>query len=228
VLVHGSVANGASWGAQAPLAERFELIVPDRGGYWPNPPLEQIDFEEQGREVADLIEPGTHLVGHSYGGVVSLVAAGLRAESIASLTLVEPPAFGVAAGVPAVEALWGALEPLFDEGPADPRDFLVRFLALVGSDFEPPDPLPGPLRQGAEALRAERPPREAELPAALDPPPFPCLVVSGAHSEAFEAICDVLTKRLGAERAVLPGAGHTIPRLGAPFNDVLERFLEPS
>ena len=36
----------------------------------------------------------------------------------------------------------------------------------------------------------------------------PTLVVSGAHHEAFDAICDVLEARLGAERLVLPGSGH--------------------
>jgi hypothetical protein len=49
-------------------------------------------------------------------------------------------------------------------------------------------------------------------------------VMSGAHSEPFDAVCDVLEHRLGAERAVLPGAGHSIQR--APgFNERLEEFL---
>jgi hypothetical protein len=56
--------------------------------------------------------------------------------------------------------------------------------------------------------------------------PFPKLVVSGAHSAAFDAVCDVLEARLGAERAVLPGAGHSVQRLGEPFNEVLVRFVE--
>ena len=55
--------------------------------------------------------------------------------------------------------------------------------------------------------------------------PFPKLVVSGAHHAAFDAICDALERDLGAERAVLPGAGHAVQR--APgFNDVLADFLE--
>jgi hypothetical protein len=35
----------------------------------------------------------------------------------------------------------------------------------------------------------------------------------------------VLEERLGAERAVLPGAGHSVPRLGEPFNERLLDFL---
>jgi hypothetical protein len=36
----------------------------------------------------------------------------------------------------------------------------------------------------------------------------------------------VLEERLGAERAVLPGAGHAVQLLGEPFNDVLADFID--
>jgi hypothetical protein len=39
-------------------------------------------------------------------------------------------------------------------------------------------------------------------------------------------VCDVLERRLGAERAVIPGDDHSVQRTGAPFNDRLEAFLE--
>ncbi len=75
-------------------------------------------------------------------------------------------------------------------------------------------------------LMRERGPWEAGIPLdELAAAPFPKLVVSGAHSAAFDAVCDVLERRLPAERASLPGAGHNVQR--APgFNDVLARFLE--
>ena len=48
VLVHGSVGSGwSTWWAQRPLAERFTLVVPDRPGTPPNPPVDHVDFEEQ-------------------------------------------------------------------------------------------------------------------------------------------------------------------------------------
>jgi pimeloyl-ACP methyl ester carboxylesterase len=72
----------------------------------------------------------------------------------------------------------------------------------------------------------ERSPHEARIPLAeLARGPFPKLVVSGSHHPAFDAVCDVLERELGAERATLPGAGHSVQR--APgFNDVLADFLE--
>jgi pimeloyl-ACP methyl ester carboxylesterase len=55
--------------------------------------------------------------------------------------------------------------------------------------------------------------------------PFPKLVISGGHGQAFEDICDAIAARLSAERAVITGAGHSVQRTGAPFNEQLEAFL---
>jgi len=59
-------------------------------------------------------------------------------------------------------------------------------------------------------------------------PPGPDVESVGAHSEPFDIVCDVLESRLGAERAVLPGAGHSVQRLGEPFNDLLAAFVTRS
>jgi pimeloyl-ACP methyl ester carboxylesterase len=221
VLVHGSVGNGAAtWISVRPLADRFTLVILDRPGYPPNPPIERSDFEQQAAEIAELVEPGDHLVGHSYGGVISLLVA---AEApLRSLTVNEPPAFGVARGHPAVEDFLSKM----DHAPREPRAYLEYFLPLVGSAIGVPDPLPPSLEAGAHAALAERPPHEAEIPLdALAATPFPKLVVSGRHSEAFDAVADVLEARLGAERAIVPGAGHSIPR--APgYGETLARFLD--
>jgi len=216
--------NGAlTFAAQRGLAARYRLVIVDRPGYPPNDPVERIDFDEQAAEIAELLEPGDHLVGHSYGGVISLLAAARRPD-LGSLTVCEPPAFGVARGQPAVEDFLGR----FPDAPADPRGYLEFFLPLVGSATKLPDPLPPEIEAGARAARVERPPWEAEIPfAELSAARYPKLVVSGAHHAAFEAVCDVVEPRIGAERAVLPGAGHSIPR--APgFNERLEEFLSGS
>ena len=223
VLVHGSVTAGwRPWNAQKPLARSFTLVVPIRSGYPPNPPLEAIDFDDQAAELLELLEPGDHLVGHSYGGVVSLLAAP-NAE-LASLTVLEPPAFGVARGDPAVEEFLGHFA---DGTPKEPRAYLEFFLPLVGSDLRLADPLPEWLDAGGRAAIAERTPEQAVVPFdELAEAPFPKLVVSGGHSAAFDAVCDVLEERLGAQRAVLRGAGHSVQRVGEPFNELLAAFIE--
>lgn len=218
VLLHGSVTNAAlSWRKQQTLAEEYELVAPDRPGFPPGPPVERVDFEAEAPWLAELIRPGDHLVAHSYGGVTALLAAPLL--PLASLTVLEPPAFGVARGDPAVEA-W------LDGATALPRDdlraYVEAFLVHVGAPLRLPDPLPPVLEQGARAFMSERWPSEAELP--LAPLPYPVLVVTGDHEPAFEAVGDVLERELRAERLVLPGAGHAVQNARG-FNDRLLEFL---
>jgi hypothetical protein len=114
-----------------------------------------------------------------------------------------------------------------DGVPTTPREYLEFFLPLVGSTL-PLGEISPELEQGARAAIAERSPHEASIPlGALRAAPFPKLVISGAHHPAFDAVCDVLEHELPAERAVVPGAGHSLPR--APgYNDVLADFVERS
>src|SRR5437868_12900660 len=122
LLVHGSVVDGdATWAAQRPLAERFELVIPNRRGFPPGPDVERVDFEDEAVWLEQYLEPGTHLVGHSYGGVISLYAAARRPELVRSLTVIEPPAFAVTRGNPAVEEFVAESERLWRNGPRDPE-----------------------------------------------------------------------------------------------------------
>jgi len=227
LLVHGSVVNAEStWSAQRPLADRFEIVAPNRRGFPPGPDVAHVDFEDEAAWLEPFLTPGTHLVGHSYGGVISLLAAAQRSERLRSLTVIEPPAFGVARGIPAADEFMARIEEHWTNGPRDPGEFLRGFLALVGSST-PAGNFTPELLQGARTLMVERPPSEAVIPLdELARTPFPKLVVSGGHSPAFEVLCDVLEERLGAERAVLPGAGHSVQRLGEPFNELLAGFVE--
>src|SRR5437870_4034932 len=177
VLVHGSVVNGeATWGAQRPLADRFELVVPNRRGFPPGGEVERVDFEDEAVWLEQLIEPGTHLVGHSYGGVISLFAAVRYAGLLRSLTLVEPPAFKVAQGNEAADAFAAGGTELWEHGPRDPAAFLQAFLGSVGSNLPPGDFSPQ-LLQGARTLMVERYPWTAEPPLdELAATPFPKLV----------------------------------------------------
>jgi Alpha/beta hydrolase family len=151
VLVHGSVTPGwMTWSRQRVLAREFTLVVPIRTGYPPNRTLDRIDFEEQAAELRALLRPGDRLVGHSYGAAPG--------APLGSLVVIEPPAFDVARGHPAVEAFLSN----FAEGvPTEPRAYLEFFLPLVGSSIPLPDPLPPGLEGGARAAIAERAPQEA-------------------------------------------------------------------
>jgi pimeloyl-ACP methyl ester carboxylesterase len=243
------VNSDLTWSAQKPLADRFEIVAPNRRGFPPGPDVERVDFDDEAVWLEQFLdagsaagqagdarledpgafgagEPGTHLVGHSYGGVIALLAAARNPDPLRSLTVIEPPAFGIARGTAAADEFMTRIEEHWTNGPRDPGEFLRGFLGLVGSSTPVGDFTPE-LLQGARTLMVERPPSEAVIPFdELAGTPFPKLVVSGGHSAAFDAVCDVLEERLGAERAVLPGAGHSVQRLGEPFNEVLTTFVE--
>ena len=227
VLVHGSVMGGRpTWSGQRALGDRFRLDILERPGFPPNPPVERVDFEEHAVIVADRLRDGAHLVGHSYGGVIALLAAAAVPHRVRSLTVIEPPATAVAHGNPAADAFAREGSEWWRTGPTDdPEAFLRGFLESVGSDYSPPSPLPPQLAQGARALIVERGPWEAVIPLdALAAAPFPTLVVSGGHHAGFDAVCDVLIARLAAERLVLPGYGHTAQR-HPDFNERLATFV---
>jgi pimeloyl-ACP methyl ester carboxylesterase len=230
LLVHGSVMGGAaSWAEQRPLAERWRLVVLDRRGYYPNPPVAREDVEVDAEDVAELLGhggEGMHLVGSSYGGVVALLAAAKRPEAVRSLTVIEPPAVAVAMEDPDVFRFAADVQKYWSEGPREPEAFLRGFLERVGSTAVLPSPLLPPLDQNAHLLMNERDPAEARIPlSVLRRANFPKLVVSGAHSPVFDRICDALQSGLWAERAVIAGAGHSVQRTGADFNVRLEKFL---
>jgi pimeloyl-ACP methyl ester carboxylesterase len=236
LLVHGSISWGEeTWSAQRPLASDYTLVVPDRRGFGSSPGPDAGDFERDAYDIGKLLPEGSHLVGHSYGGVASLLAAALRPDAVRSLTVIEPPAFALARGNEAVEELVDRIAEARAHA-TDAQDYVRRFLGAFG--LQPPQ-----MRLNEKALRCaasswrQREPEEADIPLdALAATPFPKLVVRGAWDTAppeavrraraaFHAVCDVLVERLGAESAEIRGAAHSVPRTGQPFNDVLRRFL---
>jgi hypothetical protein len=154
-----------------------------------------------------------------------MLAAVQRPGNIRSLTVVEPPSVSVARGDPGVEAMAALMEEMRDRPPEDDRELLALFFSRVGVELEIPDPMPEPLLLGTRAMRTSRQPDEAQIPLAeLQASGIPMLVVSGGHSAAFEPICDAIASATGARREILTGAGHQVPTLGEPFNELVEGF----
>ena len=228
LFVHGDIVGPSlTWRKQHELAERWTLIIPSRPGFGASPPLERSDFQVEAPMFAELLGGGAHLVGHSYGAVIALIAAAERPDAVRSLTVSEPGCLRIAEGTPAVDEMIANGELLFEKASSIPsEEFLRLFRGGAGSAFGTPDQLPEELLHGVELLKRERPPWEADIPterlAASD---FPVLVLSGGHSPAFEAVCDSLAEALSAERAVISGRGHTVPSTGEPYNERLEAFL---
>lgn len=223
VLIHGAMSPGAAtWKRQRPLADRWTLVLPSRRGFAPNPPIDCSDYEVDADDIADLLGDGAHLVGHSSGGLVALLAAARRPEAVRSLCLLEPAAFALVRGDPDLEAG-------FEEHKhrirtlTDPRDFLVAFLGALGADeVLVPDPLPAETARHVRLLMNERPPHDASIPVdVLAAAPWPKLVVSGQHDKVQDLVSAAAAAAIGAAQRVLPGAGHLIPRADG-CNELLE------
>jgi pimeloyl-ACP methyl ester carboxylesterase len=234
VFVHGSFGWGEeTWAKQRPLSDSYRLLLVDRRGFGGSPPDGPVDFERDADDVAEVIGDGAHLVGHSYGGVVSLLAAARRPDAVRSLTVIEPPALGLVRENPVVDTfITGVGEAM--RVADDPSDYRAHFLRNFGFAGQPQE-LEGAALEAARSSWGERNPAEAEIP--FDElRGVRALVVRGDWSRApsrarerggkiFHAICDVLERELGAESATFPGA-HNPQLLGEPFNTRLRTFWE--
>src|SRR2546423_13126737 len=106
LFIHGDIVGPAlTWRKQLELAERWSLMIPSRPGFGESPPLERNDFEIEAPMFAELLGDGAHLVGHSYGAVIALMAAAERPDAVRSLTMSEPGCLSVAEGNPAVDGM---------------------------------------------------------------------------------------------------------------------------
>ncbi len=240
LLIHGSGAPapiGEMWARQYPLAKRYKLMVLTRRGYGDRPVVMQTDVEGDVSDVLSVLgagadegtrAEGAHIVGFSYGGIVSMVAAARKPDLVRSLTVIEPPALGVVRGNSAAEEQVGGLSR-FEPPPLGktPEEFWSDFRRLMGQAVPEHVALSPNERKAVEAHMAEAPPWTIEIPLdTLAATSFPKLVVSGNWNPAMDAVADIITERLGAERFVLKGWYHNIHRAGEPFNQRLDAFLQ--
>src|SRR5687767_2904476 len=156
---HGSV----SFEPLRELADRYTLEFVDRRGFGRSAPREHgVDFDLDAVDVADLLGDGAHLIGHSYGGVVAILATARRPDAVWSLTVTEPPFFALAADDPAVRNLRERLGGLFP-APTDmpPGRWLSMFVGGIGSRVPPELPIGPEEIADVRASMTERPSWEA-------------------------------------------------------------------
>jgi pimeloyl-ACP methyl ester carboxylesterase len=101
VLVHSSGMTGRQWRRLAErLAPTRRVLVPDLAGYGRSSPFvaPAFDVAEDVAIVAATARAAggpVHLVGHSYGGLLALLAVATGAVEARSVAVYEPVAFGV-------------------------------------------------------------------------------------------------------------------------------------
>ena len=228
VLVHGvGMPARMAWYLQKPLAERYELWLVDRRGYGQSPPVKRReDFEVDGADLLELVPGGAHLVGISYGSLGSLVMAAEDPHRLASLTLVECPAFSMAPGDRACQQTIRDIDALQADRTLSDVEFFNRFTQVIGAAGGFADPLPEPFAATVPIIRGHRVAWDYEL--ALDPVAaagVPTLVITSGEHDAFEAVGDHLTATLNARRERIGGQGHLVPLAAEQFNATLDDFF---
>lgn len=108
VLVHGGVSDLRSWtGQMSALSKDFRVFCYSRRFHAPNAPIppDQPDtFQTHVDDLEALIDrlgtAPTHIVGHSWGGLIALVLASQHPEMCRRLVLIEAPTVTVHLEIP--------------------------------------------------------------------------------------------------------------------------------
>ena len=237
VFIHGGFDPAEeTFREQKELADQYRVVLVDRRGYGESPASDRLDFDAQVEDIMRVVGEGAHLVGQSYD-LLCLLAAAAHPRAVWTLTVIEPIATSIARDDEAVERLVARLAPLFPpEAVMSPEQFAAAFYQALG--FDAPSLELDERHAAAAATTAREPaPWDAEVPLdRLAAAPFPKLVVSGTWDiapplareiagSAFGVICDILAKKLPAERAIFRGAAHNPQLLGNQFNDRLRNFF---
>lgn len=245
ILVHGSFGSGAgAFAGQRPLADAYELLLVDRRGFGRTPAGDDVGWRTDTEDLVALLEElgGAHLVGHSYGGVVCLLAAGTRPDLTRSVVAVEPPAFEAGAGNPQVDEVLSRNKAVAERAPdLDTEGYVREWGATVGqSRFEVAAWTEGFTEAdwaAADSSRRERWPGDAPIPyEALASAGFPKILAHGGWNPeevghkarigaAFGAIAQTIAERIDGELVRFPASTHNPQREEADaFNDLLRRI----
>ncbi len=86
VLVHGSATDHTTWSIQlgSSLADRFELVAPDRN-------FTRSTVAEHAADLAAVVGEAALVVGSSFGAVIALELARTQPARVPGMILIEPP-----------------------------------------------------------------------------------------------------------------------------------------
>src|SRR5262245_19828893 len=144
ILLHSSGLSGRQWRRLSSelLGRGFRTIVPDLTGHgasdaWPEakPFSFHLDVDHMIALLHGLEHPA-HLVGHSYGGFVALLAAKAAPERVRSLVLYDPVAFGTLDPTTDADAVadLSRIDFRWESSEAGRERFLQQFVDYWGGD----------------------------------------------------------------------------------------------
>ncbi len=250
MLVHGSFATPAgSFAGQKPLSDAYELRLVERRGYGRSVAgEEELGWAVDAEDLAELLDESgpAHLVGHSYGAISCLMAAGLRPERVLSLVAIEPPVFTAASDDADAARVAGVSKAVAERASELDRDeFMREWGATVGlSRFEVAAWTEGFTADdwsNADASKRERWPGDAEIPyEVLAGAAFPKVLARGGWNPeqvgrkaqvgaAFGAVCNAIADRTGGRVVRFANSTHNPQSEEASaFNELLREVWQGS
>jgi esterase len=246
VLVHGALGDRRQWDpVAAALAAGFRTHAFSRRHHWPGPmPAadERYTYELHRDDLLaclSALQGPVHVVGHSYGAGVALLAALQSPQLFRSLTLIEP-AFGSLlpeAGIGLAEerasrtAGLAHVRALVDAGQHETaaESFIDWVQGGPGGFAGLPEDTQRALRDNARTLGPTIVGSQPDVsPVLLRSLRLPTLVVNGERTRPWYRLIGEVTAVSvpGATRATLPGCGHmTIVESPQQTAELLSGFL---
>lgn len=237
MLVHGEFSDGRlAWSRQRETLPGRQLALIDRRGYGRSPRAAAYTINQDATDLftaADALGwDQFDLVGHSYGGVVALVAAGMAPERLRSLLVIEPPCLGLLPNDPEVIRLRNATTAVRDQSATlTPEEIAEGFFAALNGP-ESVETLR--MSRGWSALvssadrfpRTEPPMDFTESQLAGIPLTLPVAVMTGtaSHAALQHLAHHIATKIPQATLTVVPGAGHAVQFNAQAFAETFERL----
>jgi pimeloyl-ACP methyl ester carboxylesterase len=226
LLSHGYGATCRMWDGQvAALADRFQIISWDMRGHGQSGDPAEAERYSQALTVGDMAAlldalgvKRAIVGGLSLGGVMSLAFHIAHPERVRTLMLFDT---GPGFRNPDARAAWN------ERALARARDLEARGLAALGGGAEARLGRHRSARGLAGAARGMLAQFDSSLIESLPHIAVPTLVLVGSEDKNFLVAADYMAAKIpGAQKAVIPGAGHAA-NLDQPaaFNSAVEMFL---
>jgi pimeloyl-ACP methyl ester carboxylesterase len=248
LMIHGGVQGGLGGGpvnfaGQAPLAETgWTLRLPDRPGFGKTVSRGPDDQLADALWVSEELRKGSHLIGHSFGGAIALLAAARHPQAVRSLILIEPALQPMLTTKPLLLLKSGVRAALQIVGEAltkseTPAEFARAFAESLGTDGKgDPNPSLAALLEhpdraetlGCAVLRARIAPPDEMRKAAdtLAKARIPVVFVSGGYSTGQDAGCAAMADMMGAKHVVISAPNHFIQQASPDaFNEFADNFM---
>ena len=222
-----------------------QLLLPDRPGFGKSPACGPDDMVADSSWIANMLDEGTSLLGHSYGGAEVLLAAARRPKAVRSFILVElalhsllPGSWVMARHAEARAALLNLAETLL--AARTPAAYASAFAASLGSNADGQlssneaaaairDDLGHAAVLGCSLLRARSASSRDLRTAArtVKRAAIPILVVTGGWSPLFDAVGELAAELTGGHHVIVRSPDHFIQAANpVVFNATVQAFMK--